>query len=59
LPASPQRTLSISPAERMSRPTSENISANPAPVASDRATTELTRPAPPFVDEHRQARGQR
>jgi predicted RNA-binding protein YlxR (DUF448 family) len=47
------------PAERMSRPSSEITSTNSAPVASDRATTELTRPAPPFVDEHRQARGQR
>ena len=58
-PVSTQRTPSTSPSERMSRPNSENPSMNPAPVASDRATTELTRPAPPFVDEHRQARGQR
>jgi predicted RNA-binding protein YlxR (DUF448 family) len=50
---------SIAPHERMSRPNSEITSANPTPVGSDRATTELTRPAPPFVDEHRQARGQR
>lgn len=58
-PAPAQPTPSTSPADRMSRPNSEITSANPAPVASDRATTELTRPAPPFVDEHRQARGQR
>lgn len=54
-----QRTEPSSTAERMSRPNSENTSANPSPVASDRASNVLTRPAPPFVDEHRQARGQR
>jgi predicted RNA-binding protein YlxR (DUF448 family) len=62
-PASTQRTPSTSPPERMSRPNSENPSMNPAPVGSDRANIELTRPAPPFVDEHHRscprARGQR
>lgn len=54
-----QRTEPSSTAERMPRPNSENTSANPSPVACDRASNVLTRPAPPFVDEHRQARGQR
>lgn len=58
-PATAQRTEPSSTAERMSRPNSETHSANPSPVASDRASNVLTRPAPPFVDEHRQARGQR
>lgn len=54
-----QRTVPSSTAERMPRPNSENTSANPSPVACDRASNVLTRPAQPFVDEHRQARGPR
>ena len=54
-----QRTEPSSTAERMPRPNSENTSANPSPVACDRASNVLTRPAQPFVDEHRQARGPR
>lgn len=56
---SPQRTKPSTSAERMSRTTTEISSANSSTVPGDRGMNGLTRPAPPFVDETRQARGQR
>lgn len=56
---SPQRTKPSTSAERMSRTTTEISSANSSAAPTDREMNGLTRPAPPFVDETRQSRGQR